>query len=124
MTDLEIISAKFLTWGKDGAAIFGALSRLKAAYLRLSPVTRASLAADEQALVAQWNALDRALTAYNREDGLSQASGLMEIGNTLAMAVPVLTRVARDSATVFGADWTVIQPDITLIVTTLKGSAS
>ena len=120
---LDTIAAKFASWGAPGIKIAAALTVIYTAYQKLEPTTKASIDADLKTLQAEWSALDNAFTAYDNDNDLSKAAAAMAIVNVIAKAVPIITRVSKDGATVFGADWQVIKPQVDVILGTFKGTA-
>ena len=122
--DLQAIAAKVSVWSGDGVKIAAAASRVYAAYQRMEPTTKAAIQADLQTLEAEWTALDDSLDAYDKANTVSKIAAVVAVGNVIAKAAPIIGRIAKDAETVFGADWSVIKPDVDLILNTLKGNAA
>ena len=95
--------------------------RLEKAYFQLAPSARASIAADEQAAVAAWKSLDAAFHAYDSASKMSKVAAALAVFDTVAKTTPLLTRIAQDGETLFQADWPLIKPDVTLVLSTLQG---
>ena len=120
---LDTIAAKFASWGAPGIKIAAALTVIYSAYQKLEPTTKASIEADFKTIGAEWMALNDALTAYDKDDAVSQIKLALALKSVAFNAVPVLTRVFSDFATVFEADWQVVKPQVDVILQTLKGTA-
>lgn len=119
---LDSFAQTFASWSGPGVKIAAAATAIYSAYQKLEPTTKASIEADLKTIEAEWMALNDALTAYDKDDGLSQVKLVFALKSVAFNAVPVLTRVFTDIASVSKADWQTIKPQVDIILTSLKGT--
>ncbi len=120
--DFDAIGNDLARFGSEGKTVFAALGRIHAAYLKLETSTRASLLADVETLTDQVKAISLALKALEQDDDMQKLGGAIQLARTLAQAGPIASRVETDLKTVMGDDWSVVRPDVLLLINTIKGT--